>query len=73
MIDDQVLEVEIVPYDIPEEFDKSKLAFTWRVVEYDGKELKMKLDFEYPTYVSLNLIQDLLVVRFLEPELFISK
>ena len=29
LIDKKVLQLEIIPYEIPEGFDESKLAFTW--------------------------------------------
>ena len=39
LMDDKVLQVEIIPFDIPEDFDESKLAFTWKAVSYEGDEL----------------------------------
>ena len=38
-IDDKVLQMEIIPFDIPEGFDESKLAFTWKTVSFEGNEL----------------------------------
>ena len=48
------LELELMPFDIPENFNMSKLNFTWEVVSFDGINLEIKMKFTNPVYVSPN-------------------
>ena len=48
------MELELIPFDLPEEFDVSKLNFTWEVVSFDGINLEIKMKFTNPVYVSPN-------------------
>ena len=53
-------------------YNASKLNFTWEPTEFLADQLRIKLLFENPLYISPNIEQDLLVIKFLNLELFYS-
>ena len=63
-IDDDVLTMELFPYELPEDVDLSLLSFTWKAVKFEGENLDLKLSFYNPVYISLNKVQDKLTVNF---------
>jgi hypothetical protein len=58
------MELEILPFDLPEEFDFSKLKLVWEAKSFDGVKLELKINFTNPIYISPNAVQDSLIVRF---------
>mgnify|MGYP000905266655 CR=1 FL=1 len=53
-------------------FELSKLNFTWYSKTFENDRLHLKLNFSYPILISPDAIQDVLVIHFLEPEMFFS-
>ena len=49
----------------------SSLNLTWQAQEFDGKDLKIKIDFSDPNAISPLIEQDKLVAHFKSTELFI--
>jgi hypothetical protein len=55
-INESVLELELVPYFLPEYIDPTFLVFDWKVVSYENKSLILKVNFTNPAYISLNKV-----------------
>ena len=51
----------------------SQLKFTTTVIDYDDTSFTVKMGFISPPSVSLGETLDRIVVKFLKPELFVSK
>jgi hypothetical protein len=63
-IEMNMMELELIPYDLPEGIDLSKLKFVWEAKSFDGVKLELKINFTNPAFVSPNKVQDSLIVRF---------
>ena len=67
-INSDILDIYIIPVDIG--MDPYKLNFTWKVVSYENKELKIQLEFTNFPYVSTQSIFDQIVVHIKSKEHF---
>ena len=52
---------------------QSKLAFTFEFKGYSSNSIELLLNFENPLSISSGKQPDILQIKFLEPELFVSK
>ena len=54
-IDSKVLNIELIPFMVPDGYNMSNLAFTWKAISYSGNKLQLKISFNNPIHISLNL------------------
>ena len=52
-IDSSVINLELVPFDLPEGMDPEMLSFVWKVVRFEGNSLDLKVNFTNPVFISL--------------------
>lgn len=50
-----------------------KYKFDLRVTKHDAKEIKIKLNFENPEFISRSIEPDLMEISVMQPQVFISK
>ena len=65
-IDDSVINLQIIPFDLPEDIHPDMLSFEWKVIKFEGAFLDFKIKFTNSTYISLGLSQDILVITLNE-------
>lgn len=58
---------------IDDDFDESLLSFNWHVKSFAGNRLEVKLQFDNPLYISMYLIQDYIIVKFVNQTSFMSE
>ncbi len=63
-MDQSVLDLELVPYFIPIDFDTTQLGFTWKVERYIDSSLDLKVIFTNAAYISMNEVQDKMHIKF---------
>ena len=68
-----ILQIEIERGSESDSAYQSKLSFTAILTEYDAKSMGIKINFDNPLSVSIGDQPDVLWIKFVEPELFVSK
>lgn len=67
------IELKLLPDLLPDDFDLSLVSFTWEPMSFIKDRLDIKLFFESPLYISMNIVQDKMKVDFVKHKLFFSK
>ena len=68
-IDSEVLLLDIVTVD---EQNRSQRDFKWNVVDYNPLNCTIQIDWKYPPWISSTAQRDILTVKLLDREKFLS-
>ena len=66
---DRIIEANIL---IGSESDPSNIGVAWQVVAMNSRSLELQLNFEKPLYISTEREPEILEVKFLDRQLFLS-
>ena len=72
LINDQVLDVRLLPDVLNNSEDPNAFKFTWTITEFKSRYMKLQFLFESIYQISAGVKRDVISVKVLENELFFS-